>query len=233
MASLPNSQSGYLIIIEGGDGLGKSTQFEILKRRLESQGRHIVTFDFPNKSGTPIGKLIGNFLRGNFGQVTPEFLGLAFAADRLVARQSIRDALDNGSVVICDRFVASNIAFQGAKIEDDQRRKELDELLRWLEYDVYDLPRPNLEIVLSSDDDYYRDGHHLNRAEDPNRAYAEGEADIHEASLDLQQAVNRYFRELPDDPAVAKIAIKDSSGRRRTVDEMAAIVWDAVNVAMR
>ncbi len=232
MAFLSEIQSGFLVIIEGGDGLGKSTQLKILKSRLESEGRKTVTYDFPNKSGTPIGQLIGNFLKGGFGQVTPEFLGLAFAADRLVSRKSILDALDAGAVVICDRYVASNIAFQGAKIPDEQRRGELDRLLRWLEYDIYKLPRPNLEIVLTSTDRHYVDGTHLMRADDPTRAYTEDQADIHEASSDLQRAVNLYFGQLPETPTLKKVEIEDPRGARRTVEEMSAIVWGVVKEAM-
>ncbi|GAD61801.1 MULTISPECIES: dTMP kinase [Pseudomonadaceae] len=233
MPSLSEIQPGYLVIIEGGDGLGKSTQLNMLKNQLESQGRRTVTYDFPNKSGTPIGQLIGDFLRGRFGQVTPEFLGLAFAADRLVARKSIIEALSAGTVVLCDRYVASNIAFQGAKIPDDQRRAQLDDLLRWLEYDVYELPRPDLEIVLTASDRHYLEGAHLVRANDPTRAYAEGQADIHEASSDLQRAVNLYFRSLHETPALRKVDIEDTEGNRRSVEEMAAIIWGAVKAAIQ
>lgn len=233
MVSLSETQPGYLIIIEGGDGLGKSTQLSMLKKQLESQGRRTATYDFPNKSGTPIGQLIGDFLRGRFGQVTPEFLGLAFAADRLVMRKSIMEALSAGTVVLCDRYVASNIAFQGAKIPDHQRREQLDNLLRWLEYETYDLPRPDLEIVLTSSDQHYSEGAHLARENDPTRAYADGQADIHEASSDLQRAVNLYFRSLQDTPALRKIEIEDIEGNRRSVEEMAAIIWEAVETAMR
>lgn len=233
MVSLSETQSGFLVIIEGGDGLGKSTQLKILKKQLESQGRRTVSYDFPNKSGTPIGQLIGDFLKGRYGQVTPEFLGLAFAADRLVARKSILESLNAGAVVLCDRYVASNIAFQGAKIPDEQRREGLDSLLRWLEYEIYELPRPNLEIVLTSSDRHYADGAHLERTNDPTRAYTDDQADIHEASLDLQRAVNLYFRQLPETPTLKRVEIEERSGDRRTVEEMSAIIWEVVTEAMQ
>ncbi|ULT71949.1 hypothetical protein [Pseudomonas sp. BC42] len=233
MAFPSEARSGFLVIIEGGDGLGKSTQLKILKSRLESQGRKAVTYDFPNKSGTPIGQLIGDFLKGGFGQVTPEFLGLAFAADRLVSRKSIIEALDAGAVVLCDRYVASNIAFQGAKISDEQRRGELDLLLRWLEYDIYELPRPNLEIVLTCTDRHYVEGTHLTRNVDPTRAYTDDQADIHEASSDLQRAVNLYFRQLPETPTLKKVEIEAPSGARRTVEEMSALILGVVKEAMK
>lgn len=233
MSSLLKAQPGFLVIIEGGDGLGKSTQLKILKNHLESQGRRTVTYDFPSKSGTPIGQLIGDFLKGRFEQVTPEFLGLAFAADRLVSRASIIEALEAGAIVLCDRYVASNIAFQGAKLHDERRRGELDTLLRWLEYEIYDLPHPNLEIVLTSTDKHYLDGAHLVRTNDPTRAYTDDQADIHEASLDLQREVNLYFRQLPETSRLKRVEIEGPGGDRRTIEEMSAIILDLVKEAMQ
>lgn len=229
MSSSPQKRVGHLIIIEGGDGTGKSTQLKILQNRLLAEGRRVATYDFPNKSGTPIGNLIGDFLRGKFGQVTPEFLALAFAADRLVARASIVEELDAGSTVLCDRYVASNVAFQGAKIQEQDRRQELEAMLHWLEYDVYQLPRPDLEIALIASDKYYRGGTHLNRSADHSREYSKGSADIHETAYDLQCMVNSYYRTLPEEARLKRIDIEESDGRRRTVDDVAQLVWQAVN----
>lgn len=102
-------------------------------------GHPVVKYDFPHKSGTPIGDLIGSFLKGKFGDVTPEFLALAFAVDRLESRTRLLADLEAGSTVICDRFVRSNIAFQRAKIDSDDRRAELEALLIWIEYTLFRL----------------------------------------------------------------------------------------------
>lgn len=217
--------AGRLIVIEGADGLGKSTQLARLIDRVRGLGREVATYDFPNKSGTPIGELIGGFLAGRFGQVTPEFVALAFAADRLAERDRLRADLDAGKVVLCDRFVRSNIAYQSAKIDDPDRRAKLEEMLFWLEYQVMGLPRPDLEIALVADPDHFAAGRHLARGDDATRDYAGGAADIHEASTDLQTAVNDYYRTAGD--GLRALPILDGA-RRRTADELGDEVWALV-----
>ena len=224
---------GCLIVVEGGDGLGKSTQVRIMKDRLESQGKVVKEYDFPAKSGTPIGRLIGNFLMGKFGDVSPEFLALAFATDRFSQRKAIRKDLESGATVICDRYILSNIAFQTAKISDDERRRELEDLLMWLEYGEFDLPKPDLEIVLWASDAYYREGRYLTRSDDPKRSYISGSADIHEGSSSLQLSVNSYFRELPESKSRKMVAIEDDSGRRRSIEEIQYLIRQEIRLLLQ
>tara|TARA_R110002167_G_scaffold71688_2_gene202074 strand:- start:3061 stop:3762 length:702 start_codon:yes stop_codon:yes gene_type:complete len=226
MNSSLSNEVGHLIVIEGGDGLGKSTQVSILKNKLEAQGKAIKEYDFPKKSGTPIGRLIGKFLTGGFGDVAPEFLSLAFAADRFSQRDNILEDLRKGSIVICDRYVLSNIAFQTSKLANTDSQNELEELLLWLEYGEFSLPKPDLEIVLTSSDRYYREGLHLVRSEDPTRTYLSGTADIHEGSLDLQRAVNKFFSELPEGLKRKKLQIEDAQGARKSIAAISDAIWE-------
>lgn len=227
--SIPASggHGGRMIIIEGADGTGKTTQLEILADRLKAGGHAVSTYDFPSKDGSPVGELIGAFLRGRYGAVTPEFLSLAFSIDRLTMKKDILADLDAGRFVLCDRYVSSNIAFQGAKLEDPARRAELDRLLRWLEYEVFELPHPDLEIALVAQDAYFTEGRHLARSQDQRRAYSDGQADIHESKTDLQLAVNAYYRGLDGEPAVRLLPI-DPDGARIGVDEVSALIWGMV-----
>lgn len=219
--------SGLLIVVEGGDGLGKSTQVRLLKEQLESMGSRVMLLDFPNKDGNPIGQLIGEYLRGEHGEVSPEFLSLAFAADRFASASLISDHLGQGGVVLCDRFVRSNIAFQGAKISDRARRRRLGEMLEWLEYGVYRLARPDMEIVLTAPEIFYRSGAYLRRGIDASRNYLDEEADIHEGSSELQLTVNDYFCGVKDSVRLRKIDIyKD--GVRQTKEELRQSVWNCV-----
>ncbi|TDT44434.1 dTMP kinase [Halospina denitrificans] len=223
-----SNEIGRLIVIEGGDGLGKSTQARALKDRLESEGKIVKEYDFPSKSGTPIGRLIGDFLMGKFGDTSPEFLALAFATDRFSQRKHIKDDLEKGAIVVCDRYVLSNIAFQTAKLDDFERGKELENLLIWLEYGEFALPRPDLEIVLTATDAYYQEGSHLLRTDDPKRDYISGAADIHEGSSSLQLKVNSYFRELPEAVNRKKIAIEDEWGIRKSIDKLHGLIWQVL-----
>jgi dTMP kinase len=215
---------GRLIIIEGADGTGKTTQLSILADRLQNAGYDVASYDFPSKEGLPIGELIGSFLRGRYGSVTPEFLSLAFSIDRLTMKEAILADLAAGRFVLCDRYVSSNIAFQSAKLEDLARRQELDHLLRWLEYDIFGLPRPDLEIAMVARESYFKEGRHLARSVDPRRAYSEGEADIHESETGLQVAVNDYYCGLSAEPGVRLLNI-DPDGSRIDIERVSDIIW--------
>ena len=191
---------------------------------MQDAGHGVASYDFPSKEGSPVGELIGSFLRGRFGPVTPEFLSLAFSIDRLTMKEAILADLAAGRYVLCDRYVSSNIAFQSSKLDDPVRKSELDHLLRWLEYNVFGLPHPDLEIAMIARDSYFEEGRHLERSFDPRRAYSEGVADIHEGETSLQLAVNAYYRTLISDPAVRVIDI-DPGGERLDIGTVSRVIW--------
>ena len=147
-----NSGKGKLIVIEGGDGLGKSTQYSLIEDMLIKEGYEVSTYDFPHKVGNPLSDLIGDFLNGKHGQVEPEFLSLAFAADRYISKDPINGSLESGAIVLCDRYILSNIAFQTSKLIDIDRSEKLVELIQWLEYEIYKLPKPDLEVIHEKDE---------------------------------------------------------------------------------
>src|SRR5580704_15426600 len=111
--------SAGLIAIEGIDGSGKGTQSRILVERLRQSGRKVELISFPRYEETFFGRLIGSFLNGQFGtldQVHPVLVSLLFAGDRFESRPKLEKALATCDVVVLDRYVASNVAHQGAKI---------------------------------------------------------------------------------------------------------------------
>jgi dTMP kinase len=213
---------GRLLVIEGADGTGKTTQLCRLRDRFQRAGQEVRVYDFPSKSGTPVGDLIGGFLRGDFGDVAPEFLALAFSADRMSRRDAIEADLAAGAIVLCDRYVASNIAFQSSKIADPERQRRLEHLLNWFEYEILRLPHPDLQIVLVAPDDHFVQSRHLARTPDESRGYTDA-ADIHEAHVDLQLAVNRYYRRLATGPSVLHVEI-EQEGRRLSEGEVEDII---------
>lgn len=224
----PVSKIGRLIVVEGADGVGKSTQLALLRGKLVDAGHTVALYDFPHKSGGQIGDLIGDFLRGEFGEVTPEFLALAFSLDRLESRQQLVADLADGKVVLCDRYVSSNIAFQTAKIEGDVRRSRLRAMLLWLEYELLQLPSPTIELVLTATDSYFASGRHRQRQRDATREYMGNlVADIHEDASNLQIQVNRYYSGLSDGPSLHKIPIFDGGGHRTEPTELHNRIWNA------
>jgi dTMP kinase len=143
------ASGGTLIAIEGVDGAGKRTQADLLTRALASRGVCCLTLSFPRYESF-FGKLIATFLNGGFGNldaVDPRFAALLYAGNRLEAKPEIESALSAGQAVLTDRYVASNLAHQGARVPPE-KRPEFFAWLRRLEYEVYKLPAETLVIYL-------------------------------------------------------------------------------------
>ncbi|PPB48115.1 dTMP kinase [Arthrobacter pityocampae] len=111
---LPHGLPGLFIALEGGDGAGKSTQAALLCEALESAGHTVVRTREPG--GTPIGeKLRSLVLEHGHGEIDARTEALMFAASRSAhVHQVIVPALERGDVVVCDRFIDSSVAYQGA-----------------------------------------------------------------------------------------------------------------------
>ena len=100
---------GRLVAFEGLDQSGKQTQAHRLRQALEADGITVVSFDFPDYA-TPIGTEIGARLRGE-RTFPPDCLQLLYVANRCEHRPAIEAALAAGQWVVCDRWVASSIAY--------------------------------------------------------------------------------------------------------------------------
>jgi dTMP kinase len=141
---------GKLIVLDGIDGAGKATQTARLIERVKRAGHQVATFDFPQYDGF-FGQLIARYLRGEFGPAAtlpPEFVAVLYAADRWTSRTPLDAALANGQVVILNRYVPSNIAYQSARVPA-QRRASLRRWLVALDYDVFGLPREDVTLYLA------------------------------------------------------------------------------------
>ena len=105
------STPGILIAIEGIDGSGKHTQAKLLEHALASHGYSVYATGFPQYDSW-FGSMVGKFLNGDFGSleaVDPHFSALLYAGDRYEAKARIQGALNEGKVVLVDRYVASNL----------------------------------------------------------------------------------------------------------------------------
>ena len=142
---------GKLIVIEGTDGSGKSTQFAKLKERLTTVGRVFQTLVFPQYS-EPSSALIRMYLGGEFGTNPSDVHAYAasafYAVDRYASyKKSWGSYYENGCMILSDRYTTSNAVHQASKEPEAAR----GEFLKWLyefEYDKLGLPRPDLTIYL-------------------------------------------------------------------------------------
>jgi dTMP kinase len=141
---------GKLIVIDGADGSGKTTQWEMLKKRFRKEEISHVAVDFPIYRSF-FGKFIKRYLVGDFGdpvKADPYFSSYAYALDRFFYKGKIEKALGKGRIVLANRYVAANKIHQGAKIKNT---KERGKFLRWLdnlEYSKLKIPKPDLVIYL-------------------------------------------------------------------------------------
>lgn len=136
---------GKLIVIEGGDGSGKSTQFTLLKQRLEQDGTLFYTTKFP-RHGEASSYFVDKMLQGGYGSLekqNPYRTSLFYALDRFDAAPEIIDSLEKGIHVILDRYTSANIAHQGSKISDPEERKKYITWLEDLEYNICGIPKPD------------------------------------------------------------------------------------------
>lgn len=186
-----------LIVLEGLDGAGKSTQVKLLKEYIQSKGKQLRYLHFPRFDAPVYGDLIAKFLRGDFGainQVHPQLVALLFAEDRRDAAALIREWLGNGDVVLLDRYVYSNIAYQCSKIKNKTESNALREWIFNLEYNIYNIPRPDVNLFLDVPISFVDKKLKENREGD-DREYLKGKSDIHEADIQFQIDVRELYLE--------------------------------------
>lgn len=183
------------IVLEGVDGSGKSTQIAKLRQMLDKAGVANEYIHFPRFDAPFFGELIARFLRGELGsveQVDPYIVAMLYAGDRHDAKRLIDGWLAEGKVVICDRYVYSNIGYQCAKIADQEGRDRLTEWIFDLEYNHFAIPRPDVSLFLDVPFAFTERKLQEVRTGD-DRDYLNGGKDIHEQSLDLQQMVRQVY----------------------------------------
>lgn len=186
---------GLFLVLEGGDGVGKSSQLQLLADVFKKNGHKAHAIHFPRLEAKPYGEIITDFLRGDFGPleaVHPKLVALLYALDRQQAAVPIRELIDGGAVILADRYIFSNIAYQCAKISDPEQSQHLADWIEQLEYGFNAIPRPDLTLYLDVPLEFARKNLIQDR-EGKDRDYLEGGKDIHENSQELQKRVREQF----------------------------------------
>ena len=212
-----------LFVLEGLDGAGKSTQVRKLADYLRSRLGSLEYIHFPRYDAPVYGQLISNFLKGEYGandSVHPQLVALLFAEDRHGAKDGIKAILDKGGAVLLDRYVYSNVAYQCAKMQDNEKAENLREWILNTEYGQFELPRPDLNIFLDVPISFVESSLAANRKGD-DRSYLQGKQDIHESDIEFQKRVRKiYLRQASLDKDFLVIDCSDADGNMLPPDDI-------------
>ncbi len=220
------SPRGKLIAIEGIDGSGKRTQVDLLEKALVSSGHVVYSTGFPQYDSW-FGKMVGQFLNGDFGaleSVDPHFSALLYAGDRFEAKSRLDTSLNQGIIVLADRYIASNLAHQTARVPPADRPAFIT-WIEHLEYNIYNLPRETMVLYLQVPP---RQAQAL-VARKSVRTYTVVKQDIQEASLRHLEEAAAMYDQLARRPNWATIQCFDETrGAMRPQTEIATEILAAV-----
>lgn len=148
-----NKMKGALIVIDGVDGSGKTTQVNLLSQYLKEKNIDFEVISFPQYGKNEWAKKITDYLNGKLGkidQVDPYKVAKFYAEDRLTVKDIINSWLSSGKIVLANRYVSSSKAHLGANLNESKRKKFWD-WLEQLEYGTNSMPREDLTILLKVD----------------------------------------------------------------------------------
>ena len=217
--------SGRLIVFEGTDGSGKSTQFSRLCSRVDALGREYRKLVFPQYS-EPSSALIRMYLGGEFGSRPSDVNAYAasafYAVDRYASyKKSWGEYYEQGGLILTDRYTTSNAVHQTVKCVPEQR----EEFLHWLddfEHEKLGLPRPDLVIYL--DMPTQMSVKLLRSREDQTNT----KADIHELDTEYLAACRQCAGQAADTLGWRRVACLNEEGQLRTIEEIHEEVWALV-----
>ena len=178
---------GKIIVIEGVDGVGKSTQFSNIKDYLEKQ-EDIISHHFPTYDELQ-GKLVIEYLQGAFGRpedLSPYFINSLYAIDRKITWDNkLKKAYEDNKTILLDRYTTSSLVYQSAFIEDEQEKNKFIDYVLDYEYNKLGIKKPDKVIFLTAPFD-------LIMALKKKRNEESGEqisGDIHENDLEFMEKV--------------------------------------------
>lgn len=215
-----NHRKGKLVVIDGTDGSGKGTQTDLLLKYLDEKKKKNKYIDFPRYYTSFHGKMVGRYLKGEFGSLnsaSPYLSSLFYAMDRLTARDEIIDWLEEGNTVVANRYTTSSMAFQTARVDKAHR----EEFLKWLyemEYKEHKLPKEDVVIFLYVPVEISQ----KLIEQKAGREYIKGKKkDINEADVRYQKEVLKLYLELAKKyPHWEVIKCVDAKGKLLTVEKV-------------
>lgn len=189
--------NGKLIVIEGLDSAGKSSQIKLIKSYLNDNKLTCINYHFPMYGHNQFSEIISKFLSGHLGKISdvdPLFIATMYAMDRYKFLSELNNALQTYDVVLLDRYVYSNIAYQCAKVNDNEINTLKDWILEF-EFNFLKLPFADLTIFLNVPIEVIQKRLSSKR-QGLDRDYLNGNDDIHEADIELQKRVHKLYLNL-------------------------------------
>ncbi len=210
----------FLLAIEGADGVGKNSTATRLREELDAAGRSAALISFPRYESTVGGKTLGDYLAGKLDvPVAPRTAAVLYALYRLESRDTIAEAAASHDVVIFDRYIASNMAYQAGRLPAG----DADALMAWilaLETESFALPRPTLSIYLATPWELARELILKKRR----RSYTDRSYDEYEADVALQRAVRANYEAMVADDLLGpwRIVRMSEAGAMRAPEAITA-----------
>ena len=218
---------GKLIVIEGvSDGIGKTTQFNLLRKRLLDENVKVESHHFPSYN-TYQGKPVEEYLRGTFGspdEISPYFVNSLYAVDRAITWNiDLKDKYERGDTILLDRYTTSSLIYQSTPIEDMEEKKKFLNYVTDFEYNKIGIKKPDKVIFLTADLDIITKMR--NKRKEENGEVVAG--DIHENDL-------MFMRKVYDNATfVANYLSWDiincsENGRMKSIEEISDEVYKVV-----
>ena len=148
---------GKLIVIEGAcDGIGKTTQYKLLKKYLEDKGYNVCSHHFPTYDSKQ-GKLTEYYLNGDFGNpndLSPYLVNSIYAVDRSITwNDKLKAAYDKGDIILLDRYTTSSLIYQSSLFDNEEDKKAFINYVTDYEYNKLGIKKPDKVIFLTADFD--------------------------------------------------------------------------------
>jgi dTMP kinase len=216
---------GIFIVLDGIDGSGKGTQTKMLVERLQKEGFDVETISFPQYGKKSAGA-VEEYLNSNYGMIDAKQASVLYAVDRFDASFQINDWLNNGKVVITNRYVTANAGHQGGKIAEKKDRQEFFKWLHELEYGLFKIPVPDMNIIVHMPAATAQKL--VDQKNSAERAYAGGKKrDLHEADINHLKRAEQVFLEIAETFPNTKIVYSvEDGGRLRSPEEVHTMIWE-------
>jgi len=215
--------SGKFIVIDGTDGTGKTTQLQLLAGKLTNEGYEVELADFPQYNSKSAG-MVEEYLSGKYGDadaVNPYAASLFYSVDRFDASFQIREWLKAGKVVISNRYISSSFAHQGGKIENPLERKLFLNWLSEIEYKIFNIPKPDLYLILHVEAEISQ-----KLAKDRQREDWNGKTrDIHEDNLDHLKKAEKIYLEIAQNLPDFRLIKCTRNGEIMRREDISYLIW--------